>query len=131
MGICIGWSWARREKGRRMLTSSASWAANLSFGLQRKSGVAAPQSKLIVLMVHLGDGWIFRFGGLLLLLKPDDFVVLIVGQDANQRHHTHHLGGPVRGQAVRFGLGDYRIHAHLHEGVLREALCAFGVGRDR
>ena len=82
-------------------------------------------------MVLLWYG-LFWCGGLwlLLLLESGDFVVLVVGQDADQGHHAHHFGGPVFWEAVGFGFGDDGVHAHLHEGVLREAFYVVGVFGD-
>ena len=58
------------------------------------------------------------------------FVVFVVGEDADQRHHAHHAGAPVGGEAVRFGLGDSFVHAHFHEGVLGKAFYVVGVVGD-
>ena len=83
------------------------------------------------MVVLLGGWWILWRGGLSLALKARDFVVLVVGEDADERHHAHHFGGPVVGESVSFGFGDDGVHSHFHEGVLREAFDAFGVFGDR
>src|SRR5215469_15343703 len=62
-----------------------------------------------------------------------DFVVLLLGKDANHRHHAHHACAPVGGQAVGLRLGDTGsvVHAHFHESVLRKAGNGVGVLGDR
>jgi len=59
-----------------------------------------------------------------------DFVVLVVGEDADHSHHAHHAGGPVGREAVGFRLGNGGVHGHFHEGVLGKTGDGVGVIGD-
>src|SRR6202041_1213780 len=131
MGICMGWSCARRGTEKASSRApNARTAEAFALELRFESGAEAPHSILIVVMMLLGVGWILWCGNGLVLLELDDFVVLVVGENANERHHAHHFGGPVGGETVRFWFCHDGVHAHFHERVLWKAFCVFGVVSD-